>query len=602
MFTHARHAVLSCAFACALGGAFPPVAAAEWRRLDTPNFIVVGDASARDLGGIAAQFESFRETLSRILSARATATAVPTVVIVFPNARAFEPFQHVYQGKPVVSAGTFHGDRDFNYITILNDGRPGGMRVIFHEYAHLVISNISMNLPAWLSEGLAEYYSTFELSREGREVSIGRPIENHLHVLARLRALPLDQLLRVDHTSSLYNEGDRRSVFYAQSWALTHMLLLGEPSRTRELADFVRRLNDGAPDVEAWQRAFDDVAVQRDLERYLRRQVFKTHRYRFDEKLAAPDATAAAMPDADVQAMLAALYLRQDRYDEAHRLAGEVVRTSPGHALAHAVLARVEIERGDFAASARRLGSLGAIDDWFVSYTAGVTLADLVARSGDHATTHSRAARAHFDAVQRQRDVPNVFAHLAMLELSSPAGEPSKAQAHIARARAHAPGRDDYALIDARVLAELGQFETARRIFEGLMGPGFPRHVRETARGWLGNVTRMEASWRTGIPRTTAGFRARLSGEERIEGMLEGITCYAAAASFHLRTGTGTETMVATDLSAVQFITYRRDLRGRMLCGPLKEPLPVYLTWKTAGDPATRLVVAIEFLPQKQQP
>ncbi len=600
MATRARHAAVGCALACALGAAFPRAATAEWRRLETPNFIVVGDASARDLGRIAAQFESFRETLSRILSARATATAVPTVVIVFPNARAFEPFQAVYQGKPVESAGTFHGDRDFNSITILNDGRPGGMRVIFHEYAHLVIANISMNLPSWLNEGLAEYYSTFELAREGREASIGGPIESHLRVLARFRGLALDQLLRVDQSSSLYNEGDRRSVFYAQSWALTHMLLLGEPARTNELAEFVGLLNAGVPDVAAFQRAFDDVPVQAELEAYLRRQVFRKQRYRFDAKLAATDAAAAAMPEADVQAMLAALYVRQDRYDEARRLAGEVLRTSPGHAHAHAVLAQVEIARGDLAAAATRLGAMGAADDWFVSYTIGVTLADLVARSRDHATTRGDAARAHFDAVQRRREVPNVFAHLAMLELSSPSGEPAKAREHITRARALAPGRDDYALIDARALAEVGQFETARRIFEGLMGPGFPQHIRDTAREWLGNVTRMEASWRKGIPRTTAGFRARLSGEQRIEGVLEGITCAAAApAAFHLRTGAGTETLYAPDLSAVQFITYRRDLKGRVLCGPLREPLPVYLTWKTGADPATRLVVAVEFLPQR---
>ncbi len=600
MFTDARRGVRFCALLCALGAAFPPAAAAEWRRLDSPNFIVIGDAGARDLGRIAAQFESFRETLSRILSARATATAVPTVVIVFPDERAFAPFQGVYQGKPVQSAGSFHGDRDFNYIAILNDGRPGGMRVIFHEYAHLVISNTSMNLPAWLNEGLAEYYSTFELAREGREATIGRAIESHLRVLARFRPLPLDQLLRVDRTSALYNEGDRRSVFYAQSWALTHMLLLGEPPRTGELADFVRRLSEGASDVEAWQAAFDDVAVQQDLERYLRRQVFRTRRYRFDEKLAAPAATAVTMPHAEVQAMLAALYLRQRRYDAAQQLAGEVARTTPGHPHAEAVLARVEIERGDLAAAAKRLGSLGAIDDWFVSYTAGVTLVDLVTRSRDDSTRYVQAARAHFEAVQRRREVPNIFAHLAMLELSSPTVEPLKAQAYIARARAMAPGRDDYALLDARALAELGQFDTARRVFEALMGPGFPPHIRNAARDWLDNVTRMEASWRRGIPRTTAGFRARLSGEERMEGVLERVTCPAAApAVFRVRTQDGIETLFAPDFGAVQFITYRRDMKGKVICGPLDAPMPVYVTWKRGSDRDTRIVVAVEFLPQQ---
>ena len=44
------------------------------------------------------------------------------------------------------------------------------------------------------------------------------------------RLLPVAQLLAVDETSALYNEGERRSIFYAESWALTHYLLMERPS------------------------------------------------------------------------------------------------------------------------------------------------------------------------------------------------------------------------------------------------------------------------------------------------------------------------------------------------------------------------------------
>lgn len=597
-FTNARRAALCCVVASVC--AFPAPAAAEWRRLDTPNFIVIGEASARDLGHIAAQFESFRETLSRILSARATATAVPTVVIVFPDERAFAPFERLFQGKPVDSAGAFHGDRDFNFIAILNDARPGGIRVVFHEYAHLVISNITMNLPTWLDEGLAEYYSSFEAERDGREGTIGRPIESHLRILERVRPLEIEQLIRVDQSSPLYNEGLRRSIFYAQSWALAHMLL-ATPEGTRKLTDLIGHLDAGIASAEAWQRVFESAVVQRDLQMYLRRRWFKTQRYTFGEKRSALDATSAPMPVADARAMLASLYLRQRRYDDAERLADAVLKEDENHGLANVVAARVDIERGDLVAAMARLGELEAGDDWFVAYSAGAALADLVTRSAGVASERVEAARRQFAAVQRHREMANVHAHLAMLELSSPLGEPAQASASIRRARELAPGRDDYALIEARVLADLGDFDAARRILDAMMRPGYPAHIRDTAREWLDNVSKMKSSRQRGIPRTTAGYRARLPGEERIEGLLEGITCPAAApAAFHLRTGAGSETLFAADLAAVQFITYRRDLRGRVPCGTLKEPLPVYLTWKNSADPATRLVVAVEFLPQKQ--
>lgn len=596
-FTIARRTVAGCCLLCAT--LLPRAAAAEWRRIDTPNFIVVGDASAKDLGRIAAQFESFRETLGRVLGERITASAVPTVVFVFPNARAFQPYQRTFQGRAVEVAGAFHGDRDFNYITVLNDGRPGGMRVIFHEYAHLVIANISMNLPAWLNEGLAEYYSTFEIERDGREASIGRPVESHLRVLARFPALPIQQLIRVDRGSALYNEGNRRSVFYAQSWALAHMLLLGEPSRTSELADYLRHVNAGVPELDAWQRAFGGLPIERDLQAYLRRERFRTTKYKFAEKLTALDATSTSIAEPYVHALLASLYLRQRRYEDAERLAETVLKAHPGHRLADAVAARAEVERGDLVAAVARLADFDAGGDWFVAYSAAVALADVVGRSAGPATERVDAARRQFAAVLRHRDFANVHAHLALLELSSPFGEAALARASITRARELAPGRDDYALIDARSLAETGEFDAARRIFQALMAPGFPAHIRSTAKEWMGNVERMEASRQRGIPRTTAGYRARQPGEERTEGLLEGIACPAPGqVEFYLRTPEGVDTLFASDLSAVQFITYRRDLKGKVTCGPLKEPLPVYVTWKS-GWSAKPFVVAVEFLPQR---
>jgi hypothetical protein len=62
--------------------------AAEWRRLDSPNFIVIGDVGASTLKDIAVKFEGFRETLGGVLSSQVTATAVPTVVVVFLSDRA----------------------------------------------------------------------------------------------------------------------------------------------------------------------------------------------------------------------------------------------------------------------------------------------------------------------------------------------------------------------------------------------------------------------------------------------------------------------------------------------------------------------------------
>jgi hypothetical protein len=87
---------------------------ADWKRIDSPNFVVIGDVSAGQLRDVAVRFEGFRETLSRVLSQRATATAVPTVVIVFPSDKALTPFKPRFKGKPVELSGLFVPRSDIN--------------------------------------------------------------------------------------------------------------------------------------------------------------------------------------------------------------------------------------------------------------------------------------------------------------------------------------------------------------------------------------------------------------------------------------------------------------------------------------------------------
>jgi hypothetical protein len=111
---------------------------AEWRRIDSPNFVVVGDVSAGELREITRRFESFREVLARVLTEKFIATAVPTVVVVFPSDRAFTPFKPKFNGKPVELSGLFLPRRDVNYIAMVRDWDEDTMRVVFHDQIEFI--------------------------------------------------------------------------------------------------------------------------------------------------------------------------------------------------------------------------------------------------------------------------------------------------------------------------------------------------------------------------------------------------------------------------------------------------------------------------------
>lgn len=621
--------LLGVAALCTLSLSLATPAAAEWRRVDSPNFVVIGDVGAGALREIAVQFEGFRETLSRVLTPRATATAVPTVVIVFPSDRAFTPFKPTFEGKPVDVAGLFVSRRDVNYIALVADNRQDRMRIVFHEYAHLVISNIAQNVPLWLNEGLAEYYSTYEVRRGGREATIGRPLEHHLVRLEEGRLLPLADLLQAGHDSPHYNENDRRSIFYSQSWALTHLILMGEPNRSAELSAFLEKVAQGTPPDRAWQDAFGAANVERELQTYIRRQTFRALQYTFPEKLATVEGTARPLPQADARAFLADFLVQQRRGDEAAARLTAAATLDPSNARALAVAARLDVARGDHASAERTLLGLGEVSDWLVAYAAGTAIAELVeAQGASPGRTHLEAARRFFDIAHRGRpELANALARLAALDVQGVGGPSDETVGAIERARSLAPGRHDYVFLHARILAQRSEFAAARALLGPFLTPAFAPEVREPARRLMGYIVQMEsavsaAASRRGRPaaaaqpstaaspnRTSSAqpplpaafqpiYRQLEPGEHRLEGELERIECLrGGAAIFHLRTKDGPVRAAAPQMMKVDFITYREDVTGQISCGELAAPLPVYVSWRPAdADVETKIVVAIEFV------
>jgi uncharacterized protein DUF1570 len=600
---------------------------AEWRRIDSPNFTVIGDVGARTLRDVAVKFEGFRETLSRVLTERATSTAVPTIVIVFPTDRAFTPFKPLYQGKPIGGiAGLFVPREDANYIAVVAQGEEEGMRVVFHEYAHLVVSNMLRHIPPWLNEGLAEFYSTYDVSSGGREALIGRPIVYHLQELNESSMLKLDDLINVDYQSPLYNERNRRSVFYAQSWALTHRLLLGEPKRTAELWAYLERITEGSKPTDAWQKAFGAANVERELQQYVRSQSYRAVKYKFSEKLASFDAVPSSLSAADAEAFLADFLYQQGRLDEALVRTAAAEKFDPGNQRALAIRSLIQIAKGEREVGAKQLMAISKPNDWLIAYTAGTGLVESIESRRETPTAEQmQAVRAMFDYVrQHHGELPNVNARWAMLELRAADGPTKDGRLAIERARMMVPGREDYAFVHAQVLARMKEYLLARNVIAPLMSVGYPAHVREPARELMRYILeledfdkkRAEAASPSAAPDAAANdaaaeskpspgaprpiFRELKDGEQRLEGVLERIECRTrGAATFHIRTDAGVETVTTQRMTGVEFISYRTDLTGTVTCGPLKSPLPVIATWRfdpLSKEPKT--AVALEFPPK----
>jgi hypothetical protein len=606
--------------------------AAEWRRLDSPNFTVIGDVSARELRDLAVKFEGFREALSRALSERATATAVPTVIIVFPDDKSFTPFKPLYQGKPRSEVrGFFARGLNVNYILLESRG-PESDHVVFHEYAHLIVSNLMPNPPVWLNEGMAEFYSTFKLMDGGRRAQIGVPIVEHLQLLHHAGRVPLEELLKVDARSPLYNESARASVFYAESWALTHMIFNGLPPRLPELSAYLRAVGDGVPEARAWEATFGTDRTEQDFRRYLSRNLYGTVLLEFSDRIADFQATPTVLPPAEVAAFLGAYLAQHHQYEEAAAQIEQAFKADPGSPRASIALAQIEMDRQQYASAEKRLLGLGPSSDWLVAYSAAMAMTELtgVGVAGSPNPDLIAAADRQLAVVQGLRaDIPNVLAHRAALTLAGVDDPGEDARAAIARARALSPGRSDFAFIQAQILARRGEFAAARDTIGPLMSGAYQPAVRESARSLMGYIVQAEqrrqagnrddaapsptASDRKSVPvpgvdnhtRPTgerklfvADYRPLQAGEQRYDGMLERIDCASGRATFRV-SDAGAPGPFVGQLREIDFIAYRDDLSGGVACGVLPQPMHVYITWRPKSPAgAQQPVVAVEFLPK----
>jgi len=221
-----------------------PAAAATWTQISSPSIEIFTDAGENPARGLLERFE----TLGRIFRESNVAPVPPRLrVFIFSSERDFEKY------RPTPSAaGFFRGDDDQDVIVLAEGNQL--KYIASHEYLHRVIQHASPLLPAWLNEGLPEFYSTISVS--GNKVRVGAVVERNISLLAREPWLNAEDL-------ALGNRADGR-IFYAESWALVHMLSL-VPGFSQGMPEFVKLLTEGVAQEVAFPKAFG-VSMEHALE------------------------------------------------------------------------------------------------------------------------------------------------------------------------------------------------------------------------------------------------------------------------------------------------------------------------------------------------
>lgn len=583
--------------------------AAQWLRLRSPHFVVVGDASERELRRVADRVEGFREGLMRALPNAVVAMPVPMTIVVFATDSGFTPFKPLVNGRPMERiAGYFLGGEDANYIAMTLAHGETAYPTILHEYTHALLAETLPSAPMWLHEGLAEIYSTYTERADGRSALIGGAPQMHLRELQNGVPLPIEDVMAADARSAVYNEGERRGMFYAQAWALTHYLLLGSETRRAQVPEYLRLRDEGKSVDDAIREAFgcEPKALENEFKDYGRLFSLKGFEVALDPNRRRQwTLTAERIPLPDAQTYTVELLARQGRPDEARRAIDQILQASPRLPRGLAALGRLHVRAGRaeeglplLRAAAERLP-----DDAAVASTYARALVDQLRAQGTDAASRDREG---LDRVGRALDVAHrldpddvyvvaMQGYVALLE----GADFAHARDLLERAVRLSPARQDYHLLLAQVFIAQRNLSGTQGLLGPLVARGADARIRDQARSLLARAVDDSSSTPDAIAamRQALTLRTLEADESRVVGSFERVECGAQGTVLHVRSGDRLVRLRTDRLEDVDLINYRDEPVAPVGCGAPAEAVRVVATFRGALNRDAE-VVALEFVPQ----
>ncbi|OYY78861.1 MAG: hypothetical protein B7Y43_04785 [Sphingomonas sp. 28-62-20] len=242
-------------------------AQAEWLEASHKRFVIYADMSPKALTAFASDLERFDSAMrflfpnpqDEIDSAnRVTIFVVSNEDVVETLARS-ENVAGFY--RPSASGSIIVTPRNTSSEVKEFNNRL----VLFHEYAHHVtLSNSTNYYPSWVTEGLAEFFSTTAIKADGT-VAIGLPNNARTYSLQVSNPIAAETLLTSD--TQVFDE-EQVAQKYARGWLLTHYLMLGK-TRPGQLGDYIKLVNSGTPSLDAARKVFGDLdKLDRELNAY----------------------------------------------------------------------------------------------------------------------------------------------------------------------------------------------------------------------------------------------------------------------------------------------------------------------------------------------
>jgi tetratricopeptide (TPR) repeat protein len=615
----------------------PSYAADKWLSIQSKNFLLVGNASESAIRRVGRDLEEFRAAFATIFPSVGQQSSSRITVLVFKDDDSFKPFKPLYQGKPANIAGLFQSGQDINFIALTANTETS--RVIYHEFVHSLTKDGTAPLPAWASEGIAELYSTFEIESNHKEMILGRPIPEHLRTLSQT-ILPINSLFAVNHSSPLYNEQSKQGIFYAESWAVFHYLMLGNNrQRQPQLMKYLALLASGKGVDESFTEAFqtDYSKFENEIRTYIGGLTFPIVQVKLQTKIDFDrEMQVTLITEAQAQYYVGDFLLHIDRLDAAEAQLQKAIKLDPMLAPGYASLGMLRMRQGNKSEALKFLAQAvqGDIRNSMVHYYYASTLQSAVETRDkaqwqlmrDHLKTAIELAPEYFPAhdmlgyvaLASGEDIPETEELLKKVLVSAPGKreirlrlaelmlankEPLAARAILFPLKNVTD--DDAVQKRAQLLLDqvqrridyeqtVREYQERRKDAETQAATNIRDSASSRPTSPASQPSAIEGPPTLRRPETTAATDSSSTVEtakatlnrpagRQIEGTLLLLDC-SKGMTLRVRVGNGNVELHSDDPSKIEFISFSKSVSDFIACGPVKTEVPVLIIYRAGGD------------------
>ena len=309
-----------------------------WLEVRSPHFRVLTDASAGDARRVAREFEQLRDVFASQYPGFRLESGAPLLIFAARDeetAKSLAPY--LWKAKGAKPVGYFQQSWERKFALIRLDAWNtgfGGHQIVFHEYTHSLLHINAHWLPAWMDEGIAEFYA-YTRFREN-DTLIGTPTDRY-STLRWKSPIPIETLISVDHRSPYYHDEDKVQMFYAESWALIHYMLFGPNMEGgKKLNEFFTKLQQGTEQKKAFQEVFGSFKeMDNALDGYVHQFQLQAGVIKNKPQMNEKDYPSRVLTMAETQAEIGGYHLWTHDVSNAHSYVSDALQNDSKLGLAH---------------------------------------------------------------------------------------------------------------------------------------------------------------------------------------------------------------------------------------------------------------------------